>query len=272
MTPTRSAGGYWFTNDNGAVSAFGDATYWGSTPQVLAAPVVGISQATGNGSFVGSAYPSGSYGYDISNYQCGAYPPPPHTISIVEVNGASFGSTNRCLADEAAWAGAGLNLYAFLTYGQTIGNNPACTGSLVPDTCNYGYNAGIDAFTKAKNSGINTNVHWWLDVEGQTTDWSTYLDANAALVQGYLAALNAEGVSYVGIYTSPLTWSGIVGKYAPALPLWLAWYTNDPNKNCSTGYTGAASYPYTLPTGGIVLTQYGIGTIGGNQYDQDYAC
>ena len=272
MTSSADGGGYWSTNDSGAVTAFGDATYWGSAPQVLAAPVVGIAEAAGNGSFIGTAYPSGSFGYDISNWQCGAFPPTPHTISIVEVNGASFGSTNSCLADEAKWAGAGLNLYTFLTYGQVIGSNPACSGSSVPDTCNFGYNAGIDAFTKAQGSGVNTNVHWWLDVEPATPAWSSYQAANAALVEGYLAALRAEGVSFVGIYTSPLTWSGIVGSYAPALPLWLAWYTGDPNKNCLTGYTGAASYPYTLPTGGVVLTQYGIGTINGNQYDQDYAC
>ena len=275
MAATPDVGGYWFTNNNGAVTALGNATYWGSTPQVLAAPVVGITEAAGTGSFVGSSYPSGSYGYDISNYQCGAYPPPPHTISIVEVNGASFGQVNDCLAGEATWAGAGLNLYGFLTYGEVVGNNAACVDSVVPNTCNYGFNAGMDALTKARNSGINTNVPWWLDVEPTQAPqpaWSVYQTANAALVNGYLAALHSQGIANVGIYTSPLTWGGIVGSYAPALPLWLAWYTGNPQQNCSTGYTGASLSPYTLPTGGIVLTQYGIGTINGNQYDQDYAC
>ncbi len=48
--------------------------------------------------FTGSSYPSGSYGYDISNFQCGNFPPAPHTIGMVEVAGESLGSTNPCLA------------------------------------------------------------------------------------------------------------------------------------------------------------------------------
>ena len=39
-----------------------------------------------------------------------------HTISIVQVDGNSSGATNTCLAQEAAWAGGGLNLYTYLTY------------------------------------------------------------------------------------------------------------------------------------------------------------
>ena len=70
ITASADGGGYWFTNNNGAVTAYGDATYWGSAPQVLNRPVVGMAEATGNGNFTGSSYPSGSYGYDISNYQC----------------------------------------------------------------------------------------------------------------------------------------------------------------------------------------------------------
>ena len=76
-----TAAGYWFTNNNGAVTAYGDATYWGSAPQVINRPVVGMAEAdAARGSFTGSSYPSGSYGYDISNYQCRATLPPvaPH--------------------------------------------------------------------------------------------------------------------------------------------------------------------------------------------------
>ena len=73
------ASGYWFTNDNGAVSAFGNATYWGSAPQVLNKPVVGMARRPAAASFGASTYPSGSYGYDVSNYQCAKPPPrPPH--------------------------------------------------------------------------------------------------------------------------------------------------------------------------------------------------
>jgi hypothetical protein len=267
MTASASGGGYWFTNNNGAVTAFGDATYWGSAPQVLAAPVVGITQGTGNGSFTGSSYPSGSYGYDISNWQCGNFPPPPHTIGIVEVVGQSFGTTNPCLAQEAAWAGGGLNLYIYLTNGTApTSGDTACTG-VHAQSCNYGFNAAIDAFTKARNAHINTQVGWWLDVEPQSSGWTSDTAANAAVVQGALDGLHWSGLNSPGIYTSPLSWPGIVGNYAPSTPLWLAWYTNNPQQNCATGMAYAASHGSHLPTGGLQITQYGVGT-----YDQDYAC
>ena len=73
------------------MTAYGDATYWGSAPQVIAQPVVGMAEADATGNFTGSSYPSGSYGYDISNYQGGNYPPSPTPIGIVQVAGASFG-------------------------------------------------------------------------------------------------------------------------------------------------------------------------------------
>jgi len=270
MTATADGGGYWFTNDNGAVTAFGDATYWGSTPQVLNAPVVGMTQGTGDGAFAGSSYPSGSYGYDISNYQCGNYPPSPHTIGIVEVEGQSYGSPNSCLGGEAQWAGGGLNLYVYLTYGLAASSpDPACNGS---DACNYGFNVGIDAYQKAVSAGVNAHVPWWLDVENPPSQsglptWSSDTQANAQMIQGALDALDSEGLNSVGIYTSPLTWAGIVGTYSPKVPLWLAWYTGNPQQNCATGVSYAASQGDYLPSGGLQITQYAS-----NQYDEDYAC
>ncbi len=272
MAASASGNGYWFTNSNGAVTAFGDATYWGSAPQVLAAPVVGMTQGTGNGSFAGSSYPSGSYGYDISNYQCGNNPPPPHTIGIVQVEGASFGKLNPCLVDQAGWAGGGLNLYIFLTYGEALtSGDGGCAGTLAANACNFGFNAGVDAYARAHATGINTSVPWWLDVEpysiGGVQPWSTNTIANSALIKGYLDALHAEGLNSVGIYTSPLTWPNLVGSYAPSTPLWLAWYTGNPQQNCATGMAYAAAHGSHLPTGGLQITQYGVGT-----YDEDYAC
>ena len=150
ITADRSGNGYWFTNTNGAVTAYGGATYWGSAPQVLNHPVVGMAEATGSGNFSGSSYPSGSYGYDISNFQCGNLPPSPHTIGLVEVVGESKGSTNRCLGSEAAWAAGGLNLYIYLTYGQDADSgDPACQTTASPAACNYGFDTALDAFAKA---------------------------------------------------------------------------------------------------------------------------
>ena len=128
-----------------------------------------MAEADADGHFTGSSYPSGSYGYDISNYQCGNLPPSPHTIGLVEVVGESYGSTNACLASEAAWAGGGLNLYIYLTYGQApTSGDPACPTTASPSACNYGFGAAIDAFDKAEAAGVNTSVAWWLDVEPDT--------------------------------------------------------------------------------------------------------
>jgi len=267
MTTTSDGRGYWFTNSNGAVTAFGDATYWGSTPQVLAAPVVGITTTRGNGSFTGSSYPSGSTGYDISNYQCGNYPPAPHTIGVVQVVGESFGSTNWCLAGEAAWAGGGLNLYVYLTFGeQANSGDPACVATADPAACNYGFNAGVDAFDKARAVGVDTAVPWWLDVEcaqGCVPAWSTDLAANAALVQGALDGLHAQGLNSVGIYASPGVWSHIVGDYQPAVPYWVASWGIDPSVTCRNIH----SLYSILPSGPVQMVQYAS-----NVYDDDYAC
>jgi hypothetical protein len=269
MAADASGNGYWFANNNGAVTAFGGATYWGSAPQVLNRPVVGMAEANGSGHFTGSSYPPGSYGYDISNYQCpgtpNGLPPSPHTIGIVEVEGGSMAPVNPCLAQEAAWAGGGLNLYVYLTYGTAAtSGDPACQSTASPSSCNYGFATSLDAFTKARDSGADTAVTWWLDVEGS---WSSDTAANAAMIQGALDGLHFEGLNTVGIYTSPLTWAGIAGSYQPKVPLWLAWYTGDPQRNCKTGFSYAASYGNHLPSGGLWITQYQS-----NTYDDDYAC
>jgi hypothetical protein len=274
ITSSGDGGGYWFTNSNGAVTSYGDATYWGSAPQVLNKPVVGMAEATGNGSFTGSSYPSGSYGYDISNYQPpGDYPPAPHTVGVVQVAGASFG-LNPDLASQAAWAGAGLNLYVYLTYGTTgSSGDPACAVAENPGACDYGFNAALHAFTKATDAGVNTSVGWWLDVE-RDPSWSTDLAANASLVQGAIDGLHYEGLNGVGIYASPALWPEIVGSYQPAVPYWAADWGLNPATTC----TNVKSKYSGLPTGPVQLVQYGSPSVptsyGGmsTTYDDDYAC
>jgi hypothetical protein len=268
ITSDSSGGGYWFTNNNGAVTSYGDTKYWGSTPQVLARPVVGMAQATGTGNFTGSSYPSGSYGYDISNFQCGGFPPAPHTIGIVQVVGESKGSTNPCLSGEAAWAGGGLNLYMFLTYGADVSSgDPACISTASPQACNYGFNTALDAFQKAAAAGVNTSVGWWLDVETYSLpgvpSWTPDPQVNAALVKGAIDGLHFRGLNGVGIYASPGLWGGIVGNYAPAVPYWPADWGIDPATTCSNIHSLYSG----LPTGPVQIVQYAS-----NQFDQDYAC
>ncbi|HEY4947986.1 MAG TPA: hypothetical protein VII19_08805 [Acidimicrobiales bacterium] len=266
MGVNRAGNGYWFTDTAGLVFNFGGAGYYGSAPPHLNQPVQGITIGLSSGaSAADPSFPSGATGYDISNFQCNApYPPGPYQIGVVQVTGASGGYINPCMASEAAWAGGGLNLYMYLTYDS----NPAtpvaiCNGNTA---CSAGYHDAQFAFGAAQKAGVNTAVTWWLDVE-KDPSWSSDVTANAAFVQGSLDGLRDEGVNNVGIYTSPLTWSGIVGSYQPQVPLWLAWYTGNPQQNCATGYSYAAAHGDNLPSGGIWITQYGSGT-----FDNDYAC
>ncbi|HEX3981235.1 MAG TPA: hypothetical protein VHW93_08425, partial [Acidimicrobiales bacterium] len=273
ITSTADGGGYWFTNSNGAVSAYGDATYWGSAPQIINRPVVGMAQATGTGNFTGSSYQSGSYGYDISNYQCTSLPPSPHTIGVVEVVGASMGAVNPCLDAEAAWAGGGLNLYAYLTYGTASSSaDAACAFTASATACDYGFNTALDAFNKAHAAGINTSVAWWLDVEDPSLEANP--SASAALVQGAIDGLHYEGLNGVGIYASPGLWKSLVGSYSPAVPYWAADWGLNPATTCQnvkTLYSG-------LPAGPVQMVQYSspstVTPFGGmdTAYDNDYAC
>jgi len=279
ITADADGQGYWFTNSNGAVSAFGDATYWGSSPQVLNEPVVGMAEATGNGSFTGSSYPSGSFGYDIAKFQCpsqgGMLPPAPHTIGIVQVEEPGF--LNPCLAQEAQWAGAGLNLYIYLNYGNANSSgDPACNTAGDPSTCNYGFTVAQKAFADAQAAGVNTSVAWWLDVETDTSPgWSQSPVSNNSLIQGAIQGLQSEGLNSVGIYASPAVWPTIVGTtYQPKVPYWAADWAVDPGTTCSTV---ASQYP-DLPTGPVQIVQYSSPSsafpLGGMStlFDDDYAC
>ena len=271
--------GYWFTDDTGLVSNFGSADYFGSAPNPLNRPIVGMAEAPGNGAFVGSPFPSGAYGYDISNYQCPAnFPSGDHQIGIVQVDGASDTSTqagqsgnyaNPCLAAEAAWAGAGLNLYTFLTYQTSSTSEPGCSFDST-DACNVGYQAGIDAFGDAQHSGIDTGVTWWLDVENDPAmPWSGNDASNAAFVQGALNALHeTEGLANVGIYASPGVWNSIVGDYQPSVPYWMADYLPSPSGpgSCADYTNWVQNHNAELP-GPPILVQYNS-----QQYDEDYAC
>ena len=281
MASTPDGNGYWFTNNNGAVSAYGDATYWGSTPQVLNRPVVGMAETTGTGQFSGSSYPPGSFGYDISNFQCGNYPPSPHTIGVIEVVGGSMDPVNRCLASEAAWAGGGLNLYAYLTFGTAASSaDPACGTSVAPYqgetvACNFGFNTAVDAFHKAAAAGVDTSVTWWLDVEPDPS-WSSDPAANAAMVQGAIDGLHYEGLNGVGIYASPGRWTSIVGhNYSPAVPYWVADWQIDPSVTCGN----VKSIYSGLPAGPVEMVQYSSpsfpfadGGMSTSAADDDYAC
>jgi len=262
--------GYWFTDTAGLVSNFGAARYYGSAPSPLNKPIVAMSPAPGNGSFVGSTYPSGAYGNDISFAQCGNFPTGDHQIGIVQVgqvNGVSLTNPNPCFSGEAAWAGGGLNLYIYLGYGTSSINQPGCNGDV---SCNAGYQAGLAAYTFAANAGAgSTTIPWWLDVETADANWSGNLSENAQYVQGALNALHeTEGIPDVGIYASPGVWNTIVGNYTPSVPYWMADYLASPSGpgSCADYQNWVTNHGAQLP-GPPEVVQYDS-----QQYDMDYAC
>jgi hypothetical protein len=265
-TALPDGSGYWFSDTVGLVSNFGAAKYFGSAPSPLNRPIVGMADAPGSGAFVGSTYPSGAYGYDISVYQCSSFPSGLHQIGIVQVDGSSSGNTNPCLAQEAAWAGGGLNLYTYLTYSTSTTNEPLCNGDT---SCNAGYQAGISAFNDAQAAGAgSTTIPWWLDVETAGANWSGNLTENAQFVQGALNALHeTEGIPNVGIYASPDVWNTIVGNYAPSVPYWMADYLASPS-----GPGSCADYQNKVAKGDQLPGPPEIVQYNSLQYDMDYAC
>jgi hypothetical protein len=268
-TPTGN--GYWFTDDTGLVSNFGSADYYGSAPPNLFRPIVGIAEAPGTtGAFIGGTYPSGSYGFDISTFQCGGLPGGDHQIGIVQVDGSSSGNLNSCLSSELAWAGSGLNLYTYLTYATSATNEPGCNGDT---SCNAGYQAGTHAYTDAFNAGAGSPATpWWLDVENNSATigaWSPNLQENAQFVQGALNALHeTEGIADVGIYASPGVWNNIVGNYAPSVPYWMADYLPSPSGpgSCADYSNWVNNHGARLP-GPPEIVQYNSA-----EFDEDYAC
>ncbi len=282
MSPTFTGTGYWLASAAGTVSNFGAAQSWGSAVGVTS-PIVAIATAIGTGQrttpplFGGAvSYPAGSYGYDVSGYQCGGLPSGAHTIGIVEVSGWSYGSKNPCFTQEVSWAGSGLNLYMFLSYGKSSTPEPGCTSNPTaptPAACNFGYGAAVHAYQLASSSiGSTANVPWWLDVESDG-QWSATSSSNRSAVAGAYAALHAMGISSVGFYFSLSGWSGIVGSYGPAdAPLFPAWWGGPtPATKCSDARSVAAGLGDSLPPGPVSIVQYASGPSGTN-FDFDYSC
>ena len=284
VAETPGEAGYWLVARDGGIFSFGNAKFYGSMGgQPLNAPMVGIALAVGNGSGPASPAPppaptggSGTYGYDVSVFNCGNLPGV-GGLSIVQAVGASFGATNACLNQEANWAGGGLNLYMFLTFGAVSGAlPPQCNGDAY--YC-YGYEAGQDAFNKARAAGVNANVAWWLDVESTAGSglpaWSSATLLNDLVIQGAHDGLVAEGLSTVGVYASPGSgWPQIAGNWAINYPYWMAtWTFVSGPASCNTIASWMARTP-GLPSGGVPIVQWTNNaiTVNNQPTDGDYIC
>ena len=252
------------------MSAFGQASYYGSAPPGIGAPVVGMAEATGTGAFVGADYPSGSYGYDVSKFNmnspaCTSGLPPGSTTSVSSRSTACHPATpTRASPRKEPGPAPALNLYTFLT------NAGLCASptTLLPAT--VGYDAGIQTFQDAQAAGVNTSVAWWLDVEGAGQYWTSSTANNAATVMGAIAALhNTEGVADVGVYASPGTWNSIVGNYQPSVPYWMADWFSPRAVRARVPPLPAGSPRSNCPSGPVEFVQYSDNISGA---DGDYAC
>jgi hypothetical protein len=211
----------------------------------------------------------------VSIFNCGNLPPA-GGVDIVQVTGASMSATNSCLAQEAAWAGSGLNLYIFLTFG-TSSSASLCNGNVNVYYC-YGYQAGQYAFGQAQAAGVATAVNWWLDVESTTGSglpaWSSTTLQNDQLIQGAHDGLAAAGAGNVGVYASPGSgWPQIAGNWPVDYPYWMAtWTTSGPN-SCGT-VAGWQQKTVGLPAGGVPMVQWNndAATVNNQDTDGDYVC
>ena len=145
-----------------------------------------------------------------------------------------MGATNPCLAAEAAWAGGGLNLYIYLTYGTDASSgDPACAITASPAACNFGFDTALDAFAKAQAAGVNTSVAWWLDVEdaiprGRPTRRPTPSWSRAPSTASTPRASTASA-STPARAAGRASWA----TTTPAVPYWAADWGTDPAATCA---------------------------------------
>ena len=219
------------------------------------APRWEMAQAAGTGRFTGSSYPSGSFGYDISKSQCpslgGTLPPAPHTIGIVQVEASGF-SVNPCLSQQAAWAGAGLNLYVYLNYGNAgSSGDPACQVAADPSSCNYGFNAAIHPIRQRPGRRVNTQVAWWSTSRTLRHGRGASSPTRPWCKGPSTGSITKDSTAWVS--TPALgVWSVIVGDYTPPVPYWAGDWGIDPATTCSNVHS---LYP-VLPSGPVQIVQY----------------
>lgn len=230
-----------------------------------------------------------STGYDISYPQCSTAFPGSPAFGIVGVNGGLAYATNPCLSSEYAWAQtSNSSTQPHTSFYLNTGNpGPASThwpaaGTTTPQACDgswsqacaydYGWNAAQDSFSKAAVASSLSAARaapWWLDVETANSWSSSDLATNRSDLQGAVAALRADGVAAIGVYSTSTMWGQITGATSPSstlnapfetLPNWVpgARSAKDAPNYCSrTGFTGAPVKLVQFPSNG---------------FDADYVC
>jgi hypothetical protein len=262
MAATPSGRGYWLVASDGGLFTFGDASFAGSGFGRTAAPFVGMAVQR-----VLDPYTPGTRGYDISWPQCGgAYPSPPHAITIVGVNRGTMFTANPCLASEAAWAGGSLTLYVNaggLPADSVSGMNGPGGQCAVADIRCRSYNWGRQSadwdVSSANSVGVRASM-WWIDVETGDPWRSDDREANAQIVHGLLDGLGAHGL-IAGIYSTSYQYGVLLGAHMfPNTPLWV------PGARSASEAPSYCDPVHAFAGGVIWMTQWT------ETYDGDYAC
>ena len=171
-------------------------------------------------------------GFDISYPQCRSTWPSGAAFGIVGLNGGAPLLSNRCFADQLAWARR--------TRAYAVYVNTAYTG--VGDPVAYGRRLAEDAIRRERAAGVSGIGMWWLDVE-LANPWKGTPRENATVLDSMAARLQQAGVR-VGIYSSPDMWFEIAGIWEPRLPVWNAIGTGTQAQaaaTCEESFAGSAS-------------------------------
>ena len=281
MAATPDGGGYWLVASDGGIFSFNAPFYGSMGGKALNQPIVGMAAVIPSSTLL----PTGSTGFDLSNYQCSNYQgAAPGAFYILEVSGGPF-VNNTCLTNEATFGGPASQGYLFI--GNTVpapqGTKPAppCPTSVATGLCpsyQLGYQQAQSSYDWATSQGVFPTM-WWLDVEDNncsvfsTGQWmvtqapncatttnpsvSYNTAANAATIEGAFAALDAQGVN-VGVYSTPTSWQQITGNLQ--LPYGTSLWEPLQGGSCSnaTGFGG----------GVVAVVQYQLTA----SYDSDVAC
>ncbi len=196
-------------------------------------------------------YASDSTGVDVSWANC-SQSLPTVSFGIVGVSNGTGYTTNPCFSSEAKSYLGDISLYTNTGwYNKSSSINPSN-----PKHCaskdynclayNYGYNAGIYAYTAALNDGIHS-LTWWLDVETINT-WNTNVTQNQNSLQGEYDALSTKGVLTIGVYSTTAQWQTITGNWKNDWPSWGAttWTSADQAQTYCSGHQFTAGTSYLM--------------------------
>lgn len=216
-----------------------------------------------------AAHPSGPrYGVDVSFPQCGReLPGLSMDFAVVGVTDGRPGSVNPCLGEQVAWAKAQRSALAlYVVPGRASALDLAAARARTDHQCradtqclleSVGHADARHALAAADAAGARTRG-WFLDVEDvpARTLWSTDLEANRAVLRGWVAELQSAGKS-VGVYSTGGYWQQIVGDWAPGLPQWPAVGSGGlpaAERACHDGFTN----------GPVLMTQWLTGPLDAN--------